>query len=102
MPTKEARSEVAKERIVPESYMRKEMIKRCKQMIEKRDNANETLQEDNRKLDDLVTHSAQVITHLKVKLESQRQNEAINQVATEVKKAEHNKMAKQYKQEIKS
>ena len=102
MPTKEARSEVAKERIVPESYMRKEMIKRFRQMIEKRDNTNETLQEDNRKLDDLVTHSDQVITHLEVKVESQRQNEAINRFATEVKKAEHNKMAKQYTQEIKS
>ena len=36
-------------------------------MIEKRDNTNETLEEDNRKLDNLVTNSAQVITHLEVK-----------------------------------
>ena len=35
-------------------------------------------------------------------MESQRQNEAINQLATEVKKAEHDKMAKQYTQEIKN
>ena len=65
-PAKETRSEVVKERTVSEPYMRKEMIKRFRKMIERRDSTNEALEEDNRKLNKLVTHSAQVITHLEM------------------------------------
>ena len=42
------------------------------------------------------------ITHAEVKVESQKQNEAINQLATDVKKAEHDRMAEHYKEEIKN
>ena len=42
---KRARSEVAKDRTVPERYMRKEIVKRFRLIIAERDNLNETPRE---------------------------------------------------------
>ena len=68
---KRARSEVAKDRTVPEQCMRKEIVKRFRLIIKERDNLNETFQEDNRKLDDLVARSAQAIIQIEEKVETE-------------------------------
>ena len=74
-PAKETRPEVIMKRTVPEPYMLKEMNKRLKELIERRDNTTEALMEDNRELNKLITHSAQVITHLEMEAVSQKQKQ---------------------------
>ena len=76
------------------------MVKRFRLKIAERDSLNETLQGDNKKLDDLVQRSAQVILQLEEKVETHNQIETADQLAANVKKVEHDRLAKHFMEGI--
>ena len=99
---KRAGPEATKGRAVPERHMRREMVKRFRLTIAERDSLNETLQGDNKKLDDLVQRSAQVILQHEEKVETHKQNETADQLAANMKKVEHGILAKHFMEGIRN
>ena len=97
---KRAGPEATKGRAVPERHTRREMVKRFRLKIAERDSLNETLQGDNKKLDDLVQRSAQVILQLEEKVKTHKQNETADQLAANMKKVEHGILAKHFMEGI--
>ena len=75
------------------------MVEKYRLTIAERDNRIVTLQGENKKQEDLVQRCGQVIIQLEERVEDQKQNETISQLAADTRKEEHDRLVKHFMKE---